>query len=135
MAEEYNNNQIIRKDAKGCFVESLNDFFEVGKMHLAFASYDVNLPAGQRQTNNIHIFIGVDELQEICRKLGSEGAEPDRWEESVPNGKASCRQKIGFSFCRSQRAGRAECPGADCPAVRRKPGKPCGSQYDTEFFE
>lgn len=70
MAEEYNNNQIIRKDAKGCFVESLNDFFEVGKMHLAFASYDVNLPAGQRQTNNIHIFIGVDELQEICRKLG-----------------------------------------------------------------
>ncbi len=70
MAEEYNNNQIIRKDAKGCFVESLNDFFEVGKMHLVFASYDVNLPSGQRQTNNIHIFIGVDELQEICRKLG-----------------------------------------------------------------
>ena len=69
MAEEYNNNQIIRKDAKGCFVESLNDFFEVGKMHLVFASYDVNLPSGQRQTNNIHIFIGVDELQEICRKL------------------------------------------------------------------
>ena len=69
MTEEYNNNQIIRKDARGCFVESLNDFFEVGKMHLAFAAYDVNLPAGQRQTNNIHIFIGVDELQEICRKI------------------------------------------------------------------
>lgn len=69
MTEEYNKNQIIRKDARGCFVESLCDFFEVGKVHLAFASYDVNLPSGQRQTNNIHIFIGVDELQEICRKI------------------------------------------------------------------
>lgn len=69
MTEEYNKNQIIRKDARGCFVESLCDFFEVGKVHLVFASYDVNLPSGQRQTNNIHIFIGVDELQEICRKI------------------------------------------------------------------
>lgn len=69
MTEEYNQNQIIRKDARGCFVESLNDFFAVGKVHFAFATYDVNLPQGQRQTNNIHIFIGVDELQEICRKL------------------------------------------------------------------
>ena len=69
MTEEYNKNQIIRKDARGCFVESLRDFFEVGKVHLVFAAYDVNLPAGQRQTNNIHIFIGVDELQEICRKI------------------------------------------------------------------
>ena len=166
MAEEYNNNQIIRKDAKGCFVESLNDFFEVGKMHLVFASYDVNLPSGQRQTNNIHIFIGVDELQEICRKLGcgelqymlkqqrqsgdynkpllewhvsretgTEGAEPDRREESVPNGKASCRQKVGFSFHRRQRAGGAECPGADCPAVRRQTGESCVGQYDVGFFE
>lgn len=71
MTEEYNKNQIIRKDARGCFVESLCDYFEVGKIHLVFATYDVNLPAGQRQTNNIHIFIGVDELQEICRKITS----------------------------------------------------------------
>lgn len=68
MTEE-NQSQIVRKDARGCFVESLNDFFVVGKVHFAFAAYDVNLPPGQRQTNNIHIFIGVDELQEICRKL------------------------------------------------------------------
>lgn len=69
MTEEYNKYQIIRKDARGCFVESLSDFFEVGKVHLVFAAYDVNLPSGQRQTSNIHIFIGVDELQEICRKI------------------------------------------------------------------
>lgn len=69
MIEEYNQNQIIRKDARGCFIESLSDFFELGKVHLALASYDLNLPAGQRQTNQIHIYIGVDELQEICRKI------------------------------------------------------------------
>ena len=69
MNEERNRSQIIRKDARSCFVESLNDFFEVGKIHLVFASYDLNRPAGQRQTNNIHIFIGVDEGLELCRKL------------------------------------------------------------------
>lgn len=71
MAEEYNNYQIIRKDARGCFVESLNDYFDKGKIHLGFSSYDINMPPGQRQTDNIQIFIGVDELQEICRKLSS----------------------------------------------------------------
>ena len=42
MREEYNANQIIRKDARGCFVESLNDSFAIGKIHLAFASYDTS---------------------------------------------------------------------------------------------
>ena len=73
MTEEYTKNQIIRKDARGCFVKSLCDYFGAGKMHLVFAAYDVNLPSGQRQTNNIHIFIGVDELQEICRKISCGG--------------------------------------------------------------
>ncbi len=69
MGEERNQHQIIRKDAKNCFVESLNDAFEIGKVHLAFATYDLSRPAGQRQTNNIHIYIGVDEFLELCRKL------------------------------------------------------------------
>ena len=64
-----NNNQITRKDAKNCFVESLNDSFDIGKIHFAFATYDVSKPAGQRQTNNIHIYINVDEFLELCRKL------------------------------------------------------------------
>ena len=50
MAEERNNYQIARKDAKNCFVESLNDSFPIGRVHFAFATYDVNRPAGQRQT-------------------------------------------------------------------------------------
>lgn len=69
MGEERNQNQIVRKDAKNCFVESLNDAFEIGKAHLAFATYDLSRPAGQRQTNNIHIYIAVDEFLELCRKL------------------------------------------------------------------
>ena len=57
MAEDRNQNQIIRKDARNCFVESLSDAFEIGRIHLAFATYDLSKPAGQRQTNNIHIYI------------------------------------------------------------------------------
>ena len=71
MRDERNQNQIIRKDARNCFVESLNDAFEIGKIHLAFATYDLNKPSGQRQTNNIHIYIAVDEFLELCRRLCS----------------------------------------------------------------
>ncbi len=71
MNEERNANQITRKDARGCFIESLNDAFAIGKIHLVFSSYDLNRPAGQRQTNNIHIYIDVDEFLELNRKLCS----------------------------------------------------------------
>lgn len=69
MNEERNQHQIGRKDAKNCFVESLNDAFELGKIHLSFATYDLTKPAGQRQTNSIHIYIAADEFLELCRKL------------------------------------------------------------------
>lgn len=69
MQDERNQNQIIRKDARECFVESLSDAFSFSKAHFAFASYDVSRPAGHRQTNCIHIYIGMDEILEICRKL------------------------------------------------------------------
>lgn len=71
MNEERNQNQIIRIDARGCFVESLRDCFDIGKAHLAFASYDLSKPAGQRQTNNIHIYIDIAELLDLCCKLSS----------------------------------------------------------------
>lgn len=38
MEESRNQHQIIRKDNKNCFVESLSDAFEIGKAHLAFAT-------------------------------------------------------------------------------------------------
>ena len=71
MSDKQNLTQIIRKDARGCFVESLWDAFSYGKAHLVFASYDMNRPAGQRQTNNIHIYLSMTELLELCRKAES----------------------------------------------------------------
>ena len=71
MSGEKNPSQIIRKDARNCFVESLSDAFGNGRAHFVFATYDLNKPAGQRQTNNIHIYIAIPELLELCRKLTS----------------------------------------------------------------
>lgn len=71
MAEERNQFQITRKDAKNCFVESLSDAFDIGKIHLVFATYDTSKPVGQRQTNNIPIYITVDEFLELHRKVTS----------------------------------------------------------------
>lgn len=62
-------NQIIRKDAKNCFVESLRDSFEIKKIHLCFATYDLSLPEGKRQTNNVQIYIDVDKFLELCRQI------------------------------------------------------------------
>ena len=69
MPEERNQNQIIRIDARNCFVESLNDSFGFGKAHFTFASYDLSKPSGQRQTNSIQIYIDIAELLELFRKL------------------------------------------------------------------
>ena len=69
MSGEKNPSQIIRKDARNCFVESLSDAFGNGRAHFVFATYDLNKPAGQRQSNNIHIYISIPELLELCRKL------------------------------------------------------------------
>ena len=49
--------QIIRKDARGCFVEIKNDCFHLEKVHLQFVSYDTSLPKGSRYTSNINIYI------------------------------------------------------------------------------
>lgn len=56
MNDDRNRNQIIRIDARNCFVESLNDAFEIGKAHFTFASYDLSKPSGQRQTVARHDF-------------------------------------------------------------------------------
>lgn len=69
MAKKQNHFQITRKDARNCFVESLWDAFEIGKIHFVFATYDLTRPEGNRQTNNVSIYITVDEFLELCRKL------------------------------------------------------------------
>lgn len=71
MTEDRNQYQIVRKDARNCFIESLSDGFGIGRAHFAFASYDLSRPAGHRQIANVHIYIAVDEFLELCRKLTS----------------------------------------------------------------
>lgn len=71
MYEERNQYQIIRKDARNCFAESLSDAFEIGKAHLFFAAYDLKKPAGSRQTDSVHFYMDIAELLELCRKLSS----------------------------------------------------------------
>ncbi len=71
MKDERNQYQIIRKDARGCFVESLSDRFPQGNAHFGFAAYDSKRPAGQRQTQSIHIYMSMSEVMELCRKLST----------------------------------------------------------------
>ena len=60
--EERNKTQIIRIDAKNCFVESRSDAFEIGKAHFEFATYDTSKEKGKRQTNHIHIYLDIPEF-------------------------------------------------------------------------
>ena len=47
MNDDRNQYQIIRIDARNCFVESLSDAFSIGKAHLTFCSYDKRRPTGR----------------------------------------------------------------------------------------
>ena len=71
MYEERNQYQITRKDARGCFVESLSDAFPHWEGALRILPPMILVArTGQRQTNNIHIYIDLDEILELCRKTG-----------------------------------------------------------------
>ena len=66
--EILNRFQIIRKDARNCFVETKSDSFKIGKVHLEFSQYDASRPAGQRQTNHVHIYIDVPEFLHLAHE-------------------------------------------------------------------
>ena len=66
--EDLNRYQIIRKDARGCFVETKSDSFSFGKVHLEFSKYDASKPAGQRQTDHVHIYLDVPEFLHLAHE-------------------------------------------------------------------
>lgn len=77
-----NQDQIIRKDARSCFVEVKSDCFHLDKDHLQFVTYDQKRPVGQRYTNNIHIYINVPEFPDRppFRDKAERSAEADLWD-------------------------------------------------------
>jgi len=66
--EELNRYQIIRKDARNCFVEANSDRFYCGKVHLGFSQYDLTRQKGERQTNHVNIFIDIPEFMLLTQE-------------------------------------------------------------------
>ena len=64
--KDQNQYQIIRKDARNCFMEVKSDSFPIGKVHLEFATYDTSRPSGERYTNHVHIYINVAEFLNLA---------------------------------------------------------------------
>lgn len=67
--ETQNEHQIIRKDGRDCFVESLNDKFDIGRIHLGFYKYDMNQTQGQRMTDTVHIYIESSDFFELANSI------------------------------------------------------------------
>ena len=120
MQQERNSQQIIRKDAKNCFVESLSDAFDREKAHLVFAAYDLTKPAGQRQTNCVHIYISIPELLELCRKLSC-GEFRFIWQERKKSGTNKPIQEWlgGTSAERLRQYGKARADGKSLSRVAK----------------
>lgn len=95
MNEERKDVQIIRKDAKNCFVESLNDSFEIGRIHFNFASYDLSKPVGERQTNSISIYIPVEEFLETAAYIKMWFCRSELSYRKSENNKKPVRQWLG----------------------------------------
>ena len=79
--------QIIRKDARSCFVEVKNDCFHIDKVHLQFVTYDLKLSPGQRYTNNVHIYINIPEFL-VLAKEAETGALHMRMQQMKREGKS-----------------------------------------------
>lgn len=69
--DERNSTQIIRKDGKNCFLEVKSDAFPIGKVHMQFVTYNTNLPQGKRCTNNVHIYIRIEEFVSLAQEASS----------------------------------------------------------------
>ena len=57
--EDLNRYQILRKDARNCFIETKSDCFINNKVHLLFLQYDMARQKGERQTGHVNIYIDV----------------------------------------------------------------------------
>lgn len=132
MNDDRNQYQIIRIDARNCFVESLSDAFSIGKAHLTFCSYDKRRPTGQRMTDSIQIYIDMPDWLELCRMLDSGEL---RWllQQSLKSGDRSpIREWLGGTSAKKlAHFGRAR---PDGKSLSRTAQLLSGSKTDTLLF-
>ena len=132
MNDDWNQYQIIRIDARNCFVESLSDAFSIGKAHLTFCSYDKRRPTGQRMTDSIQIYIDMPDWLELCRMLDSGEL---RWllQQSLKSGDRSpIREWLGGTS--AKKLARFGKPRADGKSLSRTAQLLPGSKTDSLLF-
>ena len=66
--EDLDRYQIIRKDARNCFVETLSDCFINNKIHLGFSQYDMGRQKGERQTSRVNIYINIPDFLHLTHE-------------------------------------------------------------------
>ena len=131
MNDDRNRYQIARKDAHNCFVESLSDAFNIGRIHFNFYSYDPNRPAGNRQTVNVHIYIEADEVLDLCQKLTG-GELRYMWQNRKNSGDGTPLYQCigGTSADKLKKLGRAR---PDGKSISRTAQLVCGKKNDFLF--
>lgn len=111
-----NRDQIIRKDARNCFVEVKNDCFHLDKIHLQFVAYDKSRPTGQRYTSNIHIYIDVPQFLVLAQEAAN-GSLHMRMQQYKNDRKSDAlfEHLGGTSAKRLAYYGKARADGKACP--------------------
>ena len=114
MDDERNIHQIIRKDARNCFVETLSDFFEHGKVHFCFASYDMKRP--------------------VSGKAAAPGKDSPRWQEPVPHSRPGVREERQLPVRSQQRPRRDQQDWAYSAEIWQSAGESCLGKHDLGGF-
>ena len=141
MAEDRNQNQIIRKDARNCFVESLCDAFEIGRIHLAFATYDLSKPAGELRymlqnkkksgdKSPLYQCLGGTSAE----KLAKQGRSRKDGKSLSRTAQLLCGSKSDFLFVADSGPGQTDAKGLIVPRFGNKPENHVAISMTFEVF-
>lgn len=67
--EKKSINQILKISTNNSFVEFLDSAFEIGKVMMRFAEYDLSKPVGQRFTKEIIIYMDIHEFETLSHDI------------------------------------------------------------------
>lgn len=94
MARDVSLNQITRFDGKNVFMEVMDSAFAIGKVMLNFKEYDLTKEKGSRFTNEISIYMDINEFETLAHDIKF------RFIDREAN-KARENQKTGgYKYCR-----------------------------------